>query len=242
MTANGTLINHCGATLVTKGDLEIIPAPPPTETWFPARHLDVLDRVEETLGNAGFEIRNYQLSVSHGKRRFFGVLDIGAQLVDGVTLSVGVRNANDKSCPLGFCVGNRTFVCDNLAFSSEIVISKRHTRFGSDRFREGIAAAIGQLSDYRTLEAQRIEQLQARELPDRTAESIVLRAWEQGLVGTRLLRPLLDEWRKPTFEEFEDRTAWSMLAAFTHVAKERQRRYPNKAAWEVMQFQAILVV
>ena len=105
---------------------------------------------------------------------------------------------------------------------------------------EGIAAAIGKLSDYCTLEAQRIEQLQGRQLPDRTAESIVLRAWEQGLVGTRLLRPLLDEWRKPTFEEFEDRTAWSMLAAFTHVVKERQRRYPSKAAWEVMQFQAIL--
>jgi hypothetical protein len=240
MTANGTLVNHCGATLVTKGDLEIIPAPPPTETWFPVRHLDVLDRVEETLGNSGFEIRNYQLSVSHGKQRFFGVLDIGAQLADGVTLSVGVRNSNDKSVPIGFCIGNRTFVCDNLAFSSEIVISKRHTRFGSDRFREGIAAAIGQLSDYRMLEAQRIEQLQARELPDRTAESIVLRAWEQGLVGTRLLRPLLDEWRKPTFEEFQSRTAWSMLAAFTHVVKDRQRRYPNKAAWEVMQFQAIL--
>ncbi len=88
---------------------------------------------------------------------------------------------------------NRVFVCDNLAFSSEIVISKRHRRFVTDRFRDGIAAAVGQLADYRTLEAQRIEQLQTQELPDRTAESIVLCAWEQGLVGTRLLRPLLDE-------------------------------------------------
>ena len=128
----------------------------------------------------------------------------------------------------------------DLSLRATIVISTRHSRFGSDRFREGIAAAIGQLSDYRTLEAQRISQLQARELPDRAAESIVFRAWEQGFVGTRLLRPPLDEWRHPTFDEFEARTAWSMLAAFTHVVKERQRRYPTKAAWEVMQFQAIL--
>lgn len=240
MTSNGTLMNHCGASLVTKGDLEIIPAPAPTETWFPVRHLDVLDGVEETLGSAGFEIRNYQLSVSHGKNRFFGVLDIAAPLADGVTLSIGVRNSNDKSFPIGFCVGNRTFVCDNLAFSSEIVISKRHTRFGSDRFREGIVAAIGQLTDYREIEAQRIERLQEQVIHDHTAESIVLRAWEQGLVGTRLLRPLLDEWRKPTYEEFTDRTAWSMLAAYTHVVKDRQRLYPSKAAWEVMQFQALL--
>ncbi|MCB9807825.1 hypothetical protein H6770_01060 [Candidatus Peribacteria bacterium] len=229
MTTNGTLMNHCGASLVTKGDLEIIPAPPPTETWFPIPHLDVLEAVEGTLSSAGFEVRNYQLSVSHGKLRFFGVLDIATPLADGVTLSVGVRNSNDKSFPIGFCVGNRTFVCDNLAFSSEIVISKRHTRFGSDRFHEGIAATIDKLSDYHSLEAERIKRLQSQAIPDRAAESIVLRAWEQGLVGTRLLRPLLDEWRKPTFEEFQDRTAWSMLAAFTHVAKDRQRPPENRS-------------
>ena len=139
-------------------------------------------------------------------------------------------------------VGNRTFVCDNLAYLSEIVISKRHTRFGSDRFKEGIAAAIGSLNDYRAIEAQRIATLQSQSLADNTAESIVLRAWEQGLVGTRLLRPLLDEWRHPSFEEFRHRTAWSMLSAFTHIAKERQRRYPQKAAWEVMQFQTLLTM
>ena len=97
MTARGTLMNHCGATLVTKGDLEIIPAPPPTDTWYPVRHLDVLDSVEETLGNAGFEIQKYQLSISHGKQRFFGVLDIATPLAEGVSLSIGLRNSNDKS-------------------------------------------------------------------------------------------------------------------------------------------------
>jgi len=62
----------------------------------------------------------------------------------------------------------------------------------------------------------------------------------RGIIETRWLRPLLDENCKPTFEEFQGRTAWSMLAAFTHVVKERQRRYQNNAAWEVMQFQAFL--
>lgn len=240
MSATGTLYSHCGATAVTRGDLEIIPAPSPTETWFPVRHQEVLDCVEETLGSADFEIRKLQLSVSHQRQRFFGVLDIAAPLADGVSLAVGVRNSNDKSFPIGFCVGNRTFVCDNLAFSSEIVISKRHTRFGSDRFREGIATAVRRLADYQQLEAQRIEQLQTLDLPEIEAESIVLRAWEKGLVGARLLRPLLQEWRKPSFEDFEARTAWSMLAAYTHIVKDRQRRYPGKAAWEVMQFQALL--
>jgi len=132
------------------------------------------------------------------------------------------------------------FVCDNFAFSSEVVITKRHTQFGNDRYQEGVAAAIERLNEYRELETQRILTLQSTALPDASAESVVLRAWEKGIVGTRLLRPLLDEWRKPSFDEFNDRTAWSMLAAFTHIVKSGQRRYPNRTALDVMQFQSLL--
>ncbi len=238
--SNGVLINHCGAKLVTKGDLELIPAPPATETWYPIRHYDVLECVENTLEASGFEIKSCRFSVSQRNKRFFGVLDLTSDLADGVSLSVGVRNSNDKTFPIGFCIGNRTFCCDNLSFSSDIVISKRHTRHGEDRYREGIADAIVKLVDYRRLEAERIEKLQHQPMPDNRAESILLRAWDKKLVGTRMLRPLLDEWRHPSFEEFRPRTAWSMLSAYTHIAKERQRRYPHRAAYEVMQFQNML--
>ena len=240
MSTSGTLLNHCGARVVDKDGLREIEAPAATETWFPVRHQDVLDCVEETLDGSGFAIRRSQLSVSNQDQRFFGVLDIESPLTDGVSLSVGVRNSNDKSFPIGFCVGNRTFVCDNLAFSSEIVINKRHTRFGNDRFQEGIANAIASLNQYRDMEARRIEQLQSAAITDVTAESAILKAWDQRIIGTRMLRPLLDEWRKPAFEDFTDRTAWSLLAAFTHMAKSRQRRYPLRAALEVMKFQSLL--
>ena len=240
MSTNGTLLNHCGASVVSKDVLGTIAAPEPTKTWYPVRHRDVLNSVEESLDQAGFQIRKSQLSLSNHNHRFFGVLDIASPLADGVSLSVGVRNSNDKSFPIGFCVGNRTFVCDNLCFSSEVVISKRHTRFGNDRYQEGVAAAIERLNEYRELETQRILTLQSTELSDQTAESVVLRAWEKGIVGTRLLRTLLEEWRQPSFDDFKDRTAWSLLAAFTHVVKARQRRYPHRSAKDVMHFQSLL--
>jgi hypothetical protein len=240
MSTNGTLLNHCGARVVDRDALREIETPHSTKTWFPIAHQDVLDCVEDTLDKSGFAIRRSQLSVSNFDQRFFGVLDIESTLAEGVTLSVGVRNSNDKSFPIGFCVGNRTFVCDNLAFSSQIVINKRHTRHGSDRFQEGIANAIVSLTEYRDMEARRIERLQTAKVNDSTAESVILKAWDKRIIGTRMLRPLLDEWREPTFDDFTDRTAWSLLAAFTHVAKPRQRRYPLKAALEVMKFQSLL--
>ena len=57
-----------------------------------------------------------------------------------------------------------------------------------------------------------------------------------------MLRPLIDQWRKPAFEDFLPRTAWSLLSAYTYVAKNRQQLYPNKAANEVMKFQNLLAV
>ena len=240
MVSSGQLINHCGARPVTKGDLELMPAPPKTDTWYPIRHIDVLDAVEVTIASAGFSIRACSFSVSQGNQRFFGVLDLMSQLAAGVSLSVGIRNSNDKTFPIGFCIGNRTFVCDNLAFSAEIVIAKKHTRFGEDRFREGIATAVGKLPDYSRAEAQRIEQMQQRLLTEEQADAVFLRSWEKGIVGLRMLRPLIDEWRHPTYPDFEPRSAWSLLAAYTHIAKGRQKAYPNKAALEVMQFQTLL--
>ena len=56
-----------------------------------------------------------------------------------------------------------------------------------------LAAAIERLKVHREPETQRILTLQSTALPDATAESIELRAWEKGIVGTRHLRPLLDD-------------------------------------------------
>lgn len=122
--------------------------------------MDVPDAVEGTITitititSAGFSIRACSFSVSQGIPRFFGVLDLTSELAEGRTLSVGIRNSNDKTFPIGFCIGNRTFVCDNLAFSAEIVIAKKHTRFGEDWLREGIATAVGKLPDYSRAEAR----------------------------------------------------------------------------------------
>src|SRR5688572_31881391 len=74
--AGSTLITHCGGREVSREELDSFEAPPPTDTWFPLAHCEVLDTACETLRGAGFEIRSSRLSVSHGQNRFFGVLDL----------------------------------------------------------------------------------------------------------------------------------------------------------------------
>ena len=106
-----TLMNHRGAVELDRNGLQTIEAPPPTDTWFPLKHSVVLDRVCETLEGAGFGIETMQLSVARSAQRFFGVLRLQNRVTNECSLAVGIRNSTDQSFPIGFCVGERTFVC-----------------------------------------------------------------------------------------------------------------------------------
>ena len=94
---SSTLILHCGARRVTAEELDAAKAPPATATWFPLAHGQVLSRVKATLAEAGYVVKKEQLGLSRSDQRFFGTLDLGRALSDGVSLAVGVRNSTDKS-------------------------------------------------------------------------------------------------------------------------------------------------
>jgi len=77
-----------------------------------------------------------------GQRRFFGTLTLRSPLGQGVNLAVGVRSSTDKSISLQWCCGSRVFVCDNLSFSSERVIARKHTTHGVERYHEAICKEV----------------------------------------------------------------------------------------------------
>jgi hypothetical protein len=159
-----------------------------------------------------------------------------------VTLAVGVRNSVDKSFPLGFCAGSRVFICDNLAFRSELLIRRKHTVNGERRFNQAIAQAVSSLSSFREEEARRVELLRQTEIPDVLAESLLLRAYERGIIGAHQLPHVLREWRQPSFEAFRPRTAWSLFNAVTTVLGQQQRhvKQPQAFVGQTMQLHHLL--
>jgi hypothetical protein len=223
-----TLITHCGARTVNRDELAAVPTPPSTRTWFPVGHLTVLTTVEQTLRAAGFNPTREGLALSREGARFFATIDLESPLAPGVHLAVGLRNSLDKSLPIGFCAGSRVVVCDNLAFSSEVVVARKHTRFGRDRYTEALARAVGGLSDFQKAEAQRIERFQQTPVSDTEAESLMLRAYERDVVSYRLLPRVIAEWRAPSYEEFRTPTLWALMNAFTTVLGSRQRTNPQQ--------------
>lgn len=238
--SQGTLVLHRGARPVTPEELAEVRAPEPVGRWYPLAHTLVLDRVKATLAEAGLVVKREQLALAKDNRRFFGTLDLASELVHGVSLSVGVRNSIDKSFPIGFVAGSRVFVCDNLAFSAELLVRRKHTRFGEQRFAADIAAAMPKLVQFQALEAKRIETMATTEVSDTQAESLLLRAFERGILPAQYLPKAIQEWRQPSHDEFKPRTLWSVFNALTAALAPKAKANPQAYSLVTMRLGALV--
>jgi hypothetical protein len=86
-------------------------------------------RVRQAVDRLGFftdEDRNAALAALLRGPSSPTVGTLRTPLSDGVNLAVGLRSSIDKSIALQWCCGSRVFVCDNLAFSAETQITRKH--------------------------------------------------------------------------------------------------------------------
>lgn len=241
MEARSTLLKGSGTELVTVEQLAQYQAPPPQGRWFPLSHSTVYESAKAAIEGFGFKISRTQLSVAKEGNRFFGTIDLVSVLVDGVTLSVGLRNSVDKSFPIGFCAGSRVLVCDNLAFHGDLLVSRKHTKHGALRFTEDINGAVGRLGQFQHEEAMRIIVMRKSDVTDMKAESLIVRAMDQGIISSQDIPKVLTEWRVPGFKEFEDRTLWSLFNAFTSAMKPKSDANPQRYASLTMKLSAHLI-
>jgi hypothetical protein len=218
----------------------LVPVPSASRRWVPIGHEPVVSTVIATLEGSGLRVERQRFALSADDARLFGTLDVAVEVAPAVTLAVGVRNSLDQTFPLGFCAGHRVFVCDNLAFSAELMVRRKHTRFGAERFRDDIAQCVAKLEEFRLAERSRIGRMQSTPLSDVEAESFMLRAYERRLIGPRLLPRVIDEWREPTHEAFAARTLWSLFNGFTAALAERATSNPAQHARQSMALQALL--
>jgi Domain of unknown function (DUF932) len=238
------LVLHKGGRLCDFDELSQLPTPPPEGRWHPVSHARVVEVVTETLTASGFEVHDRRLAIAREGKRFFGTLILKTPLTPqkSVSLAVGIRNSVDKSFPLGFCAGHAVFVCDNLAFRSELLVRRRHTRFGESRFQTAIGDAVQQLGVFQQAEETRIARLMGTDLTDDQALAFFVRAMEKGIIAPPLLPKLLAEWRVPAHDygTQDRRTAWRLLNCFTTVLGPRAVKAPQQYASQTIRLNALL--
>jgi hypothetical protein len=133
---------------------------------------------------------------------------------------VGLRNSHDKSYPAGLVVGSRVFVCDNLAFSGEISVARKHTT-NILRDLQGLTCrAVGFLAERWMDQEKRIDGYKGYEVDDARAHDLIVRAIDARVISTTQLPKVIHEWREPRHPEFGEGNAWLLFNSFTEVLKE----------------------
>lgn len=228
MTDRSSLFLHAGAAVLTRDDIRAVRTPEPTETWYPIPHDELITQTLDRLAQAGYAVLDPRHSLTKDGNRYFGTFGLGpaegylhgdAIGGDDWRLEVGLRNSHDQSFPAGLCVGSRVFVCDNLAFSSEIKLARKHTRFIMRDLPGMIVKAMSQLTSFQKKQAAQIETCKQTFIDDAFAHDFLIKAMDVRVVTPTRLPEVLKEWRKPSHEEFAPRTMWSLFNAATEVLK-----------------------
>lgn len=217
------LMLHAGGEAVELPALANVRTPAATETWTPVPHSAFVEQVRKGLENANLEIVTEQHALAKGGDRYFGLMQIAKR---GMTardhsLVVGLRNTHDKRFPAGLCAGSGVFVCDNLAFSSEVVVGRKHT---VNIFRDlpaKITQAIAMLNGKWANQEKRFDAYKETGI-DKPAHvhDLLVRAFKGGAMPATYLPHILGEWENPRHDAFKPRNAWSLFNAFTEVYKK----------------------
>jgi len=223
------LLLHCGAQAVEPQAVVRSWTPRGTSTWNPIPHACLIELVGQALASAGLEVRSVAHSLSHEDQRYFGLAEItnreGPREYSWV---LGMRNSHDKTFPAGLVAGAKIFVCDNLSFSGEVRIARKHTVNIMRDLPHLTGRAIGQLMERWHHQDRRIEAYQAKRIRDARAHDLVIRSVDLGALPNRAIPKVLQEWRNPRHAEFEAPTTWRLFNAFTEVLKGNLTELPKR--------------
>src|SRR5579864_1226889 len=221
---------HCGSNEVQRDQLALVPTPQHTLSWYPIPHAALLGQVEDKLKRNGLEIVHEAHSLGHEGNRYFGLLEVrNGDSTHDFSLVVGVRNSHDMTFPAGLVIGSHVFVCDNLAFSGEIRIARKHTRFIERDLPQMVEVAVGRLSDQRHKQEVRFLTYKQSEVSDTEAHDLVIQALDARVIPATKIPYVLNEWRDPRYPEFrQEKTAWRWFNAVTEVLKGGLERLPRR--------------
>lgn len=240
------LILHCGAESVTMDDVRAVPLPDRTDSYTPVPHYVALEQSLEIVKGFGLEPTRIDLGMTKEGARFFGTIDFSGRVIangssGGVSLAIGIRNSYDKSLSLGGCGGSRVFVCDNLAFAAEIVVTRLHTGNVLDDFCGRFQNALEEkLVPFEQREARRVSTYRSTRLEDFHARDIIVEAAKSEVIPWSHIRKVVEQWETPEHEEFEGRDLWSLYNGFTAVYRQRFERNPVRAQKETMGLSRLL--
>jgi len=219
------LVVHRGGWEATKADLAAVSVPEPTASYHPVPYTRFVEEVELHVPRFGLEVRSAEFALAREGGQMFGVLTcVNGKPMADYALAIGVRNSYDRSLSVGLVAGTRVFCCDNLAFSGEVTMSRKHTVNVFRDLPDLIYRMLSQVSSMRDRIDGEVAAMKAQVLQPAQAHHLMVEAIRAHVLPASRLPKVLEAWEEPKYEEFKARSAWSLFNAFTEIQKSNAPR------------------
>lgn len=220
---------HAGGVKASRQDIFAVQTPSAEGRWFPIPHDLFLNQIHRGLEALNFNVTKEQYALAKEGNRMFGILDLYSPRTDRTTI-LGLRNAHDRSFAAEIIVGNRVFVCDNLAFSGQIKTIRRHTTNIERDLPRLIDLSLGKLTAFETAQDNRIEIYQHTNLSTRQINHLLMETLRAQIVAGSTIPKIIQEFDHPSFPEFKETSAmWRLYNAITfHLKNQAMDILPRK--------------
>ncbi len=200
-------------------------------SYQPISHNLLIDKTRKHLDQGGFKVVDECHNLARDGKRYFGLFEVSHPNRENSERGtiVGLRNAHDKCFPAGLCAGDAPFVCDNLIFTNQVKLARRHTKNILGELDQVIARTLGRLFDFWVGQDNRVDSYKAFDLKNPQVNDLVIRAYKAGAIPKTKIADVVDQWESSDHDAFRDRNMNSLYNAFTEVYKGNLIALPNRS-------------
>ena len=220
-SAGSVWTSHNVETLTVEDQLKAVKTPEKTATHTPIPHSLLVSKTRTALDRAGFSITEEEHALARGGQRYFGGFALTGDDIKGEDrrLVFGLRNSSDKSTAASACMGNSMMVCDNMCFSSDVKLARRHT-VNILRDLDGmLAKAISRIVTSWHDMGQRIEAYKVADVSLERASNLIVDLAESKALPERDVYKTVKEFRNQPHEQFRGNTLWNLYNSVTENLK-----------------------
>lgn len=193
---------------------------------FPIDHAELIMQARAALKEDGFEIEHEEHGLSEEGMNCFSGFALRKVGFDNTErqLVMGLRNSHNQKFASSLAIGNSMMVCENLCFSSDIKLSRKHTANILKDLPLLFQKAIGKVQETWENQGKRIESYKSTEANE---VHILNKLVKAGLIKPTKIGDIFDliecggvdkDGKEGAFEEYKG-TLWNVYNAVTQSFK-----------------------
>lgn len=199
--------------------LKKVKTPDSTDSFTPIPHSQLVELTRQAISLAGLEVKTEEHALARDGLRYFGGFAVTGKDVESNDRQavIGLRNSGDKSFAAAICLGTSILVCENLCFSSQINLARRHTVNILNDLPRVLADAVSRLTQHWSDMNTRFDAYKQTECKD--VERIAVSMADCKAIPARDIYNVITEFRNPRHAEFKGGSLWSLYNSVTENLK-----------------------